>query len=152
MGRGRPPAPADRIYRQRCQREGGILKFQPFSHRTVREQFSVSHAAAHRSRSDGEELPPEEAINYGGADNETVMGYAVATTLRSSHKGEENKWWMSVPLTSVQTCAAVNPRFIPNCHKNSQIILRRMFQGRLASSTRLRPSSNKVPSLPTVTV
>ena len=65
----------------------------------------------------------------------------VATTLRSSNKGEENECWRYVPLTSIQTCAAVNPHFIVNRPKSSRTTLRWMFRRRLASSTRLRPSS-----------
>ena len=35
----------------------------------------------------------EEAIGQGGADDETVAAYAVATTLRPSKKGEGDEWW-----------------------------------------------------------
>lgn len=35
----------------------------------------------------------EEVISQGGADDETVAAYAVATTLRPSKKGEGDEWW-----------------------------------------------------------
>jgi len=35
----------------------------------------------------------EEALGQGGADDETVAAYAVATTLRPSKKGEGDEWW-----------------------------------------------------------
>ena len=35
----------------------------------------------------------EEAISQGGADDETVAAYAVATTLRPTKKGEGDEWW-----------------------------------------------------------
>jgi len=35
----------------------------------------------------------EEAISQGGADDETVAAYAVATTLKPSKKGEGDEWW-----------------------------------------------------------
>ena len=56
----------------------------------------------------------EEAISQGGADDETVAAYAVATTLRPSNKGEGDEWWTYVPSTSIQTCTVADPQSIEN--------------------------------------
>ena len=59
----------------------------------------------------------EEAMSRAGADGETVVAYAIATSPRPPNKDEGEEWWRYVPLTSVQTCAMADPRFIVNWHR-----------------------------------
>ena len=61
----------------------------------------------------------EEAMSRAGADSETVVAYAIATSPRPPNKDEGEEWWRYVPLASVQTCATADPRFIVNWHRNS---------------------------------
>ena len=59
----------------------------------------------------------EEVMSQGGADDETVAAYAVATTLRPLKKGEGDEWWRYVPMHHfqfVQTRAAADPHFAAN--------------------------------------